>query len=257
MLRIFTLLLLLFSFTISVETVYAVGGISNSKIIVPSTETVPKNRIEIEPGFIFIFTDDENDSRNYTFGARFTYGTLDNVEVGASVFYLSIDDSDLINTNATFGNIEPGVKWRLKDQEGKGLFAYSVAYEGGLTLPTTGSDEKWVFEPVGLILTNNISENFSMDKDIVLRIVEDDLWGINAALGLGHYITDTFQPVVEMGYIYNNIDNEKNEHLLIITGGFTWGLTAYATLIMGVSKDIVAENTADAVAISTQLTLLF
>jgi len=28
---------------------FAVGGISNSKIIVPGTDTVPKKRVEIEP----------------------------------------------------------------------------------------------------------------------------------------------------------------------------------------------------------------
>ena len=242
---------------LNTDKVYAVGGISNTKVIVPSTETVPKGRIEVEPFFNLLFVDDSDDSRTYDLGGRFTYGLLDDVEVGVSVFFVTFEDSDLINTDSTFGNIEPGIKWRLIDQEGYDLFSYSLAYEGGITLPTSGSDEKWVFEPLGIILTKNFSERFSMDNDIVLRIVEDDLWGIDSNHGLGYFITDWFQPVVEMGYAYNNIDNDNNEHVLNITGGFTAPFTDFATLIVGVTKDIVSNDTDDTLTITTALTLLF
>ena len=242
---------------IKAEMVFAVGGISNTKVIVPSTETVPKNRIEIEPFFNYLFVDDSDDTRNYDVGVRLTYGLLDYVEVGASVFFVTFEDSDLINTDSTFGNIEPGIKWRFFDQEDYNLLSFSAAYEGGITLPTSGSDEKWVFEPAGLILTKNFSERFSMDNDVVLRIVEDDLWGINSNHGLGYFITDWFQPIVEMGYTYNNIDEERNEHVLNITGGFTSPFTDFATLIVGVTKDIVSHETVDTLTITTALTLLF
>ena len=168
-----------------------------------------------------------------------------------------MEDSDVINTDSTFGNIEPGLKWRFLEQKDNSLFSYSVAYEGGITLPTAGSDEKWVFEPIGLILTKNYSERLSVDNDVVLRIVEDDLWGIDTNHGLGYYITEWLQPVVEMAYTYNNIDNEKNEHVLNITGGFTANLTDFATLIVGVTKDLVSHETEDTVSITTALTLLF
>ncbi|MGI9534311.1 MAG: hypothetical protein ACR2NW_05130, partial [Thermodesulfobacteriota bacterium] len=250
-------LIILFAFGIHPEKVYAVGGISNSKVIVPSTDTVPKSRIEIEPFFNYLFVDDSDNTRNYDIGGRFTYGLLDNVEIGSTFFFVTFEDSDLINTDSTFGNIEPGIKWRILDQEGQGFLSYSVAYEGGLTIPTSGSDEKWAFEPIGIILTKNFNDRFSMDNDIVLRIVEDELWGINSNHGLGYFITDWLQPVVEMAYTYNNIDNENNEHVLNITGGFTAPMTDFATLIVGVTKDIVSHDTEDTLAITTALTLLF
>ncbi len=236
---------------------FAVGGISNSKVIVPSTDTVPKKKIEIEPFAGFLFADDENNTKTYDIGLRLTYGLLDTVEFGASFFFVTFDDDDLINTDASFGNIEPGVKWRFLEQEEYSLTSFSLAYEGGLTLPTSGSDELWAFEPLGLILTKNFNEQLSMDHDAVLRIVEDELWGIITNHGIGYYITDWLQPVIEIGYIYENIDNSRNAHVLSGTGGFTADLTDFATLIIGVTKDFVSEDTEDTLVITTALTLIF
>ena len=237
--------------------VRAVGGISNSKVVVPSTDTVPKKRIEIEPFANFLFADDENNTKTYDLGTRFTYGLIDNIEIGATFFFVTFEDDDLINTDSNFGNIEPGIKWRFLEQQGNDLFSFSLAYEGGVTIPTSGSDEKWAFEPLGLVLTKNFNEKFSMDNDVVLRVVEDETWGIITNHGLGYFITDWFQPVVEMAYIYSNIDNQDNEHVLSVTGGFTAPLTDYATLIIGVTKDLVSENTDDTLVITSALTLIF
>ena len=112
-------------------------------------------------------------------------------------------------------------------------------------------------DPLVLILTKNFNEKFSMDNDVVLRIVEDELWGIISNLGLGYFITDWLQPVVEMAYIYSSIDNQDNEHVLNVTGGFTAPLTDYATLIIGVTKNLVSENTDDTLVITSALTLIF
>ncbi len=84
---------------------YGVGGISNSKVIVPSTDTVPKNRLEVEPLFSFTKIDDAINSKNYGFGNRFTYGFLESLEAGFNLNYLQIEDSDIQDSNADFGNI--------------------------------------------------------------------------------------------------------------------------------------------------------
>jgi hypothetical protein len=255
------LLLLFLAVCISLfwtNEVRAVGGISNSKVVVPSTDTVPKKMIEIEPFANFLFADDENDTKTYRLGARITYGLLSNIEFGATFFFVTFEDDDLININTNFGNFEPGIgiKWRFLEQQGNDLFSFSLAYEGGVTIPIR-SAEKWAFEPLGLILTKNFSERFSMDNDIVLRLVEDEIWGIITNHGLGYYITDWLQPVAEMAYIYNNIDNQENEHVLNVTGGFTADLTDYAILIIGVTKDLVSENTDDTLVITSALTFIF
>ena len=75
--------------------------------------------------------------------------------------------------------------------------------------------------------------------------------------GAGYYITEWLQPVAEIAYIYENIDNSRNAHVLSVTGGFTADVTDYATLIVGVSKDIVSEDTEDTLVITTALTLIF
>jgi len=239
--------------------VRAVGGISNSKVIVPSTDTVPKKRVEIEPFANFLFADDENNTKTYELGGRITYGLLSNIEFGVTFLFVTFEDDDLITTNTNFGNFEPGfgIKWRFLEQQGNDLFSFSLAYEGGVTIPIRSNEENWIFEPLGLILTKNFNEKFSMDNDVVLRIVEDESWGINSNLGLGYFITDWFQPVVEMGYVYENIDNQKNAHVLNVTGGFTAPLTDYATLIIGVTKNLVSEDTEDTLVITSALTLLF
>jgi len=249
--------LVLIAFISHATDSFAVGGISNSKVIVPSTDTVPKKSIELEPFANFLFADDENNTKTYDLGARFTYGLLDTVEVGITFFFVTFEDDDLINTDSNFGNIEPGLKWRFLEQEDYSPTSFSLAYEGGMTFPTSSSDNKWTFEPLGLILTKNFSEQFSVDHDVVLRIVEDELWGIISNHGIGYYLTDWLQPVAELGYVYENIDNSRNAHVLNITGGFTANLTNYATLIIGVTKDIVTEDVEDTLVVSTALTLIF
>ncbi len=239
--------------------VFAVGGISNTKVIVPSTDTVPKKRIEIEPFANFLFADDENNKKTYDLGARITYGLLSNIEFGATFLFVTFQDDGLININTNFGNFEPGfgIKWRFLEQQGNDLFSFSLAYEGGVTIPITGSGGKWAFEPLGLILTKNFSEKFSLDSDVVLKFVENESWGIITNHGLGYFITNWLQPVVEIAYNYSNIDNQDNEHVLNVTGGFTTPLTDYATLIIGATKNLVSENTDDTLVITSALTLIF
>ena len=198
---------------------FGVGGISNSKVIVPSTDTVPKNRIEIEPFFSIAATDDPIDSRNYGFGIRFTYGFLDNLEAGFNLNYLQIEDSDIQDSNSDFGNIEAGVKYRLLDQNKN--FPFSVAYEGGVTFPTAGDDEPWVFEPIGLIITKNYTDKLSSDLDMVFGFDENDNIGIVSNLGIGYYITKMFQPVVEVSYAYEDPDQGKSTEVFNGTVGFT------------------------------------
>jgi hypothetical protein len=155
----------------SYDDALAVGGISNTKIIVPSAETVPQRHFEVEPFFGLVFADDEDNSVGFSAGSRITLGVLDNLEAGANIGYLSIADSDVIDTEADFGNIEAGMKFRFIDEGG--IFPFSLAYQGGLTFPTGGSKDLWLFEPFGLILTKNFSDSFSMDADFVLALVEE------------------------------------------------------------------------------------
>ncbi len=233
----------------------AVGGISNSKVIVPNAETVPKDRFEIEPFFGLVLVDDEDNSVGFDAGGRLTLGVLDNLEMGANVGYLSVEDSDLIDTEANFGNVEAGMKFRFIDEGDK--FPFSLAYQSGITFPTGGSGDLWVFEPFGFILTKNFSQSFSMDADFVLALVEDESVGFVANMGFGYFVKPWFQPVIEAGYSLEDAEGEDSISAFNVTGGFTAPVSEMLTIVFGVTPDLHTKNTDDELLITLAFTFLF
>jgi len=252
---LFFAMFVLVAFQLSSMKVYAVGGISNSKVIVPSTETVPKKHVEFEPFFSFEFVDDRDNTFRLGGGARITFGVLENLEIGANVNYLNHENSDLIDTVNDFGDIEAGLKFRFLDQGGK--YPFSLAYQGGVSIPTSGNDTPWFIELGGLILTKDFSDAFSMDTDFVFGIVEDDGWNFISNVGFGYYIVPWFQAVIEGAYAYEDIEGERSTQVVNITPGFTSPVTDWLTIIIGVTPDIYADNTEKEVVITTAFTFLF
>lgn len=234
---------------------YGVGGISNTKIVVPSTETVPLQRYEIEPFFGLVFFDDDSDTKQFEAGNRFTYGFTDYLEAGINLGILNIDDSSSSDTEYDNGNIEAGVKYRFFEFTGTNSF--SVAYQGGVTFPTRGSGENWLFEPFGFIFTNDFHRGISVDGDFVVSFEEDKNWGITGNMGLGYFIFPEFQPVIEIGYEYKDIDSSESVQLLSLTGGFTAEVSDYLTLIIGITRDVLSSNTADSTELTAAFTFLF
>ncbi len=232
----------------------AVGGISNSKVIVPSAETVPRGKFEIEPFFGVEFVDDSDNTTRFGGGVRFTLGALHNLEIGANINYLDVEDSDLIQRNSDFGDIETGLKFRFLD-EGEN-FPFSLAYQGGVTIPTN-NDALWIVEPGGLILTKNFTEEFSMDADFVFGIIEDDAWSFVSEVGFGYFVTPWFQPAVETAYAFEDPEGEDNIQIVNITAGFTSPVTDWLTVIMGVTPDLYTKNTDEQVILTAAFTFLF
>jgi hypothetical protein len=249
--RIILLVLLL----ASIQDAFAVGGISNTKVIVPSTETVPQRHFEIEPFFGLVFVDDEDNSVGFDAGGRFTLGVMDNLEIGANAGYFSIEDSDVIDTEANFGNVEAGMKFRFIDEGDK--FPFSLAYQGGLTFPTGSSDDHWVFEPFGLILTDDFSDSFSMDADIVLALVEDEGIGFVAEIGFGYFVMPWLQPVVEASFSFEDPQGEEGISVFNVTAGFTAPISEMLTVIFGVTPDLYTRNIDKELLITMAFTFLF
>jgi hypothetical protein len=237
------------------KEVFGVGGISNSKVVVPSAETVPKKHVEFEPFFSFEFVDDMDNTFRLGGGARLTFGVLENLEIGANVNYLNHENSDLIDRVNDFGDIEAGIKFRFLDQGEK--YPFSLAYQGGVSIPTSGNDTPWFIELGGLILTKDFSDEFSMDADFVFGIVEDDGWNFISNIGFGYYLVPWFQAVVEAAYAYEDIDGERSTQVVNITPGFTSPVTDWLTIIIGVTPDIYSKNTEKEVVITTAFTFLF
>jgi hypothetical protein len=115
--RSFTLCLIIYFFMIApvafclfgFSEAFAVGGISNSKVVVPSAETVEKGRFEIEPSFGLTALDDADDAAQFEAGGRLTLGVLDSLEIGANVTFLTVEDSDVIDSESNL--IEDDEEW--------------------------------------------------------------------------------------------------------------------------------------------------
>ncbi|MGQ0792729.1 MAG: hypothetical protein ACT4NX_01415 [Deltaproteobacteria bacterium] len=253
--KLYHLALLGFLCLIDSDLARAVGGISNSKVVVPSADTVEGGRFEFEPFFGLGFLDDSDDTSEFIAGARFTLGALDTLEIGANVGFLVISDTDSGGREEDFGDIETGVKFRFIEQSESTPF--SLAYQGGFSIPTSGEGAPWVFEPAGLILTKNFDEKLSMDADVVLFLVEDDSAGFVAELGFGYFITPRFQPVIEAGFVYENPDSGQSASVLNLTAGFTAPVSERLTVILGVTQDIYTNNADDATELTAAFTFLF
>lgn len=122
--RLIYLALVLLTFNTGI--IYAqIGGISNSKVVVPGTETVGVGVFEFEPAFEFFRPKSEWDSNSNlvtfdssstesSYGFRFTTGVRENLEVGMII------PSDVSSLNF-------GLKWLFWSREN-----LSVALQSGL-----------------------------------------------------------------------------------------------------------------------------
>ncbi len=129
-------------------------------------------------------------------------------------------------------------------------------YQGGLSIATS-DDEPWLIEPGGLILTKNFLEQFSMDADFVIGIIENEGWSIVSNIGLGYFFTPWFQAVIEGAFAYEDTEGEDSKSLINITAGFTAPVTDRLTIILGVTPDVYTNNTDKEVVITSAFTFLF
>ncbi|MEM4658084.1 MAG: hypothetical protein QXX77_06655, partial [Candidatus Methanosuratincola sp.] len=235
---------------------HAIGGISGSKVLVPSADTVGRKRFEAEPFFVFEFTGDEKETKRYDAGVRLTYGFMENLEAGLSYFFFGAEHGEAFHVSSKgFGDTELGVKYKLNREED-----FSLAAVSGMRFPVV-ENSPWVAEPAGLVLTKNLSDRLSLDAGLVAGFSFGNhnprtLHVISQA-GLGYFVTPSFQPVVEIAYKMENKNNEVDASIITLTGGFTVLFSKVFTLVVGVSPDIVAAGTERHISCSVALTMLF
>lgn len=247
-------LVILVQFFYFTSEAFAVGGISGSLLVVPDTSTVPKGHVEAEPFFSLEFIDDGSDTVRFGGGFRLTPGLLENLEAGVNINYLNIEDSGLIQTEADFGEIQAGMKFRFLDEE-RG-WPFSLAYQGGVTFPV-GRGSLWIVEPGGLILTKNFTDKFSMDADFVFGIIEGNSWSFVTDVGFGYFINSWLQPAIEAAYAYEDREDEESSYVINISAGFTADVSDWLIIVLGVTPDLYAENTHKEVVISSAFTFFF
>lgn len=259
-------------FIYCLPTARGVSGISNSKLVVPNTDTVAKGRMEIEP-FMGFSTSHKafgknwktssltGRNTNYELGLRLTAGVLSNLEMGFQIpFSIATDvtspGGDITlgyNPKRKFGigmgDIAFGVKWRFWEKQG-----FSLAALGGVALPTgednppenrvpTGSGTTVV--QTGIVFTGNWGR-FSLDKSVVASTdtsssAADDRYGINVDLGV-QYLIGNFHPLIELNYLIEELPLD-NAQKLSLSLGFTHELRPWLILVTGLQIDLTGRNT--------------
>lgn len=232
----------------------AVGGVSNSKVNVLSADTVEKGRMELEPYFSAEFAGDRDNTKRYGGGLRITPGITDFLEAGVGINYLDVEDSELIQAENDFGDIEAGFKLRLVNEADGSPF--SLAYVAGITFPT-GRGSEWVVEPAGLVLTKNFTDRFSLDSDFVVGLAQGGSWSLVTNTGLGYYVTRWLQAVVEGAYAFEGADGGGDVSIINVTGGFTADAAEWLTVIIGATPDIYVKNEDRMVVLTAAFTFSF
>jgi hypothetical protein len=248
-----------------------VSGLSNSKLVVVSAESVAEGKMEIEPSLTFTTSTHRFDSSwasqrlagresSYDIALRLTAGVVDTLEMGLAVPFVVVTGVDTAEigvsagsepraaTGAGLGDMGWGLKWRFF--EGDSLL---IALLGGVTLPTgehappgrrlpTGSGAT-VLES-GLVLTASVGD-LTLDTDVVAAIdtrrsASDGRLALVADFGV-NYVIGKLRPAVELNYLLADLP-EDHAHRISLSAGFTYTLRSWLVIVTGVQVDLLGRN---------------
>lgn len=213
----------------------AVGGISNTKLVVPGANPVDyqafelgltlgmyrqtyrfdefSHRTDIPNDYNRLAVGEQKMSQSAnTLGFRLTDGIYPNTEVGISFGHSAYADSIGTEGQASFEEAQLGIKYLLNP--GRPM---RFALQGGIN-----------FDPVswspsyegGAILTYDITRKFSVDMDLLTSVSspihrEQDTFierGVGGNIGIGYFF-GRFQPIVEIGYFEKSSIRRRNPRI--------------------------------------------
>ncbi|MES0489860.1 MAG: hypothetical protein ABUK01_07720 [Leptospirales bacterium] len=207
------LLLVLFSLvTFVAAPVYAVGGISAAKLVVPTVDTVPAGAIEFEPtAEVDYGLETESILFTNSFGNRITWGVSDTFEMGIN--------AAITTTDIAF---DYGFKWNfLQFGESFGLgFMGGVGWGSGTGTNAYGA---------GLIFSAPLGKTLHVDFSAEAGYTRNSLSaGLN--LGIGWYFVDNVQFCIEASYA--RVIRYGEEETYGYTG-ITWDVNESVILVLG------------------------
>ncbi len=248
--------------TFNTGIIYAqIGGISNSKVVVPGTETVGVGVFEFEPAFEVFSPKSEWDSNSNlvtfdssstesSYGFRFTTGVKENLEVGMII------PSDMSSLNF-------GLKWLFWSRKD-----LSVALQSGLNFDAL-DESRYKDEGIakifgyGLVLTYEPEDKISIDSDISLSFYTAEVEGQSVGhsgtfdIGVSYGFLKNFHSVAEYNFNWitfenRDLDSKIGSGLL----GFTFGASPSTLVIMGFLYDVHSTNNPKGVAYIAAFTFL-
>lgn len=229
-----------------------ISGISNSKVVIPGTETVGVRDFEFEPAFESFSSKSAWDSSSTEsgHGFRFTTGVKENLEVGI------ILPSDVSSLNF-------GLKWLFWKRSD-----LSAALQTGLKFDAANgkflNEERGgkVFGS-GLVFTYEPSGNYSVDSDISFSFYSKEIDGQSVGhsgtfdIGVSYGFTKEFHGVAEYNFNWitfenKDFDSKKGSGL----AGFTFNASKLTKVIMGLKYDIHGTNNPKGVTFIAAFTFL-
>ena len=235
---------------LSVFTVNAfaqISGISNSKIVVPESGTVPAGAFEFEPAFE-VFRSNQawnkdgslynliNRTTESALGFRLTAGFKHNIEAGLIV------PQDVSSLNF-------GLKWQFRSGGDA-----SLALQSGINFDTKSgvrSNEAKTAKIIGsgLVLTYIISEKVSVDSDFTISYHSNDMedepvnWSNTLNIGIGYNLNEKFQGIAELNsgrsYFADSVLTASKTTGVL---GFTYYASELAKVIMAVKYGLFGSN---------------
>ena len=223
-----------------------ISGISNSKIVVPASETVPAGAFEFEPAFEVFRSNQKWDQDGNLFnlnsrttesalGFRLTAGFSHNIEAGLIV----PQDASSLNF---------GLKWQFRSGGDA-----SLALQSGINFDTESgvrSNEAKTAKIIGsgLVLTYIISEKVSVDSDFTISYHSNDMedepvnWSNTLNIGIGYFLHENFQGIVELNSAWARFVNSGSTSKTSGVFGFTYNASELTKVIMGVKYGLFGSN---------------
>ena len=238
--KIFVALLLLTNYVLP-----QIGGISGSKLCVPSYDLVPKGTIEFEPALSIFRADhkfgDSGSLENLSgedissdLAFRITTGITDNLELGASF-------------TTTMDQVFVGGKYAFPFGSNEG-FAIATGFSipaGNRFIPDSlNTRDDYYTASMGGILSVVPMNNFYVDGSVAFtRILGKS--SINSILdygvSVGYYLTEDLQPIVELSGC-SAFNGKYDSGKISFNYGATMTISEKFLIVLGSQIDLTGKN---------------
>jgi len=243
----------LFMFFIGFTAYSQVGGISASKLGTLCTTTVSEGVIEFEPFFNYALSSNIFDSNGQvqelystpdstmnfaSSGFRFSYGLIDNLEIGVSV-------------PVSVSEVSFGAKYKLplKGKLAMGILAgYNTIIGNQVYDRRNAIYEQTPAFVGGIILTYDFTDDLSLDFDAQYQkhtqsTIGGHTDGVFLNSDIGYYFFEKINFIIGLNYHYKVFDNSNDDsYLLTLNTGITIEKAKNFILVLNAPFDLMGKN---------------
>ena len=233
-----------------------------AKLATEDAPTVSRGELEIEVGYgrteASRYYDQSNHLKhrkvalNNEFGAKATYGILDNFDASLSYGWANLlDAEEEAHDGQGSGDTGLGFKWNFYSCEDSGL---SLSYTPTVILPTGESgtsarlgvsQEYYSLDQLLVLTYSSGAFNMNIDSGYVLPFGderEDSRGDFLSDLAFGYQVNQWLQPEVELNYAHGYVHNDTDSDSLAITAGFIMNVAENWRIDLGAQQALYGRN---------------